>query len=507
MEVLRAEGLHCRSEVMSEIRIGTEIADRYVVDAVIGTGGFGTVWKATDRQLERPVALKRLLTAFSTDESSELLTEARLSSHLTHQNIVQVFDILQHADDQILVMEFVDGSSLWSILRQNAIDGLEVSLEKVYEILRGILHGISYAHSNNICHRDLSPMNILVAADGTAKIADFGIARSMGEAESRSDATPQAGTGNPSFMAPEQAEGEPADQSSDLFKIGILGYVLLTGRHPFLHPSGLFEIRELLCDRDYDPPKPKPPPQLSASEKSLFREYAAVVERLLRRERSSRFESAVGAIEALESAAPSNECQTCGERMPEAHSFCGHCGAAFREPNEEASALSVDADTPAQDVERLAFQAGLDQRWRYSIDLYQEAIRRDRRLQRAYAGLGYSLNHLGQYEEAIAVLSDGLSLPIARPEYKSNFLYMRAFALGHLKQYEDSLADIMEALEIDPESVRSLYQRALVLDALGRRAEAREDMNHVLRLQPHERAMQTLMRWDAEEGIGTPEPF
>src|SRR5439155_7253091 len=135
-----------------------------------------------------------------------------------------------------------------------------------------------------------------------------------------------AGTGNPNFMAPEQARGEVADFSSDLFMVGIIGYLLLTGRHPFAHPTGLFGIPELIGDPNFNPEPPRPPSNLTTSQQRLFREYSAVVMRLLHRERAGRFKSAQEALDAIDSVTPFVECPACSERIPEHFRFCGFCG-------------------------------------------------------------------------------------------------------------------------------------------------------------------------------------
>ena len=131
-------------------------------------------------------------------------------------------------------MEYVDGHSLWQGLRDSARKGDVYALDRAVQLLTDILSGVAFAHSKSVCHRDLSPMNILLTSGGVPKIADFGIARVL--TATSGDQSVQGGTGNPQFMAPEQARGEPADFFSDLFTVGIIGYLLLTGRHPFADP-------------------------------------------------------------------------------------------------------------------------------------------------------------------------------------------------------------------------------------------------------------------------------
>ena len=238
---------------MLELRTGTEIRGKYVIHEPAGTGGSASVWKASDKQLNRFVALKRLLKPGLKSEkqlSELLIKEAQRHAQLIHTNIVQVYDILEEQGEHLMVMEYVNGQSLNELLRDNAQKNELLPLDTAVDVFRDTLDGVSFAHGKDICHRDLSPMNVLLTAEGVAKIADFGIARTATAEETDEQ---QAGTGNPNYMSPEQARGEPADFSSDLFMIGIVAYLLLTGRHPYSHPSGLFSIPELLKNPDYVP--------------------------------------------------------------------------------------------------------------------------------------------------------------------------------------------------------------------------------------------------------------
>src|SRR6266566_2827741 len=309
---------------------GTEIDGRYVIHDVVGTGGYASVWKASDKQLSRDVALKRLLKQGLTspdEDLAKILQEARKHAKLVHTNIVQVYDVIESEGEHLIVMEYVDGPSLHTSLRELAKVGQTPPMDQAVAVLGDVLEGVAFAHDRQTIHRDLSPSNILLTGSGIPKIGDFGIARVVAGAQSaKSSPYSHAGTGNPDFMSPEQARGEEADYSSDLFMVGIIGYILLTGRHPFAHPSGLFTIPELIRDDNYNPEPPRPSSTLTTSQQRLFREYSAVVMRLLHRERAGRFTSAVEAIDAIEAVTPSLECPGCSERVPEQSKFCLYCG-------------------------------------------------------------------------------------------------------------------------------------------------------------------------------------
>lgn len=464
-----------------DIQIGKELAGRYVVSERLGSGGYGLVWKATDKTLGRTVALKRLFNSGLPDNDA-LIAEARKSAALIHQNIVQVYDIPMIDGEAVLVMECVDGPMLWTLLRESAKRGDSVKLERFTSIMRGLLDGISFAHGRSLFHRDLTPMNILVSSRGIPKIADFGIAQTLRK-ESTPRSTSHGGTGHRDFMAPEQAKGNIGDLSSDLFMVGIIGYLLLTGRHPFAHPSGVFSIEELIVDPEYLPPRPQAPQHLSTSEQRLFREYAAVVERLLQRERAARFNSAVEAISFFEAVEPGVDCPACGETVPEKQKFCGNCGKRITTPGEVAHVTTVRQTEPRSASEAVdrGFECSRRQEWHEAVRLYQLAIALDSTYQKAYANLGYALNHLGQYEEAVQILSRGLELPNSNQDHLSNFYYARSFARERLKRFEDAFEDIEKAIEGQPTSVRNRFQRAKLHLALGRYKEAADDAAAVLK--------------------------
>lgn len=484
---------------MLNLRKGAELdKGRYVIHDVLGTGGFASVWKASDKQLNRDVAFKRLLkhaNTASTAEISALLEEARKHAQLIHTNIVQVYDIIEEDGEHLLIIEYVDGQSLWDALRDKAKKGEVFPLDRAIQILTETLSGVAFAHSKNVCHRDLGPMNILLTSGGLPKIADFGIARVL-PTESGELGSAQGGTGHLQFMSPEQARGEPADFLSDLFTVGIVGYLLLTGRHPFANPSGLFPISELLRDPNFTPETPRPPSQLATSQQRLFREYVAVVMRLLNRERAGRFASAIEAIDAIEAVTPSLECPGCSERVPEHSRFCLYCGIEIEVvqvllPTTPSSQEAPEA-TPEQLVEE-GFALTRNQRWDAAIARYETAIKQDPSFQKAYRNLGFAMNHIRRYEPAVEVLSKGLALPATLPDHLAGLLYERSYAYFNLTKYDDAYNDIQAALKHQPGSPRFLYYRARIQRFRGRFVESRQDVQEVLRRIPdHSGALRLL---------------
>lgn len=371
---------------------------------------------------------------------------------------------------------------MYELLRERARKGEALPLDSAVSILRDILAGVSFAHTNNICHRDLSPANILLTRSGIPKIADFGIARPLTAAPQVDGTVPaQAGTGTPSFMSPEQARGEPADDSSDLFMVGIIGYLLLSGRHPFAHSSGLFDISENIKDAEYLPVPPSLPSGLTTTEQRRFREYAAVIMRLLHRERAGRFASALEAVDAIEAVTPSLDCPACGEKVPDTHKFCGFCGASLESkvPSSPSAPGSTSAD-PDLLVEE-GFRFTREGRLESAIEKYRAALKIEPEHPKALWNLGFALNRLGRYKEAVEALDRGLATKAGNGP---SMFYERSYAHAYLKQYDEALRDIDEAVRSRSDSFQFLWQRARVHSFRGEDEAAKRDAKEVLRLNP-----------------------
>jgi len=203
--------------------IGTLLQNRYRVDATLGEGGMGVVYRAHDTLLDRPVAIKVVAPALvGVEGGRRLLREAQSAARLQHPNIAAVFDAVEQDAGLAIVMELVEGQTLRDLF--------PLPLPRMVEMAIDVLKGLEYAHGQGIVHRDLKPENIIVTPEGTAKLMDFGLARSEG----RSRLT-QAGmvVGTVAYMAPEQALSGAADARSDLYALGCVLYEGVAGRPPF----------------------------------------------------------------------------------------------------------------------------------------------------------------------------------------------------------------------------------------------------------------------------------
>jgi serine/threonine protein kinase len=207
-----------------------EIAGRYRLEGRLGFGGMSTVHLALDLRLERPVAVKLLAEHLAEDPTfvSRFQREAQAAARLVHPNVVQVFDSGQDetTGQYFIVMEYIQGSSCAEILRD---DGW-VEVADAVSIIEQACEGLDYAHRHGVVHRDVKPGNLLRAREGEVKLADFGIAK----ATEQSSIT-QVGSvlGTAAYLAPEQARGEEAGPSADLYALGVVAYQLISGRLPY----------------------------------------------------------------------------------------------------------------------------------------------------------------------------------------------------------------------------------------------------------------------------------
>ena len=207
-----------------------EIAGRYRLEGLLGFGGMSTVHLALDQRLERRVAVKLLAEHLADDPAfvSRFQREAQAAARLVHPNIVQVFDSGrdQHTHQYFIVMEYIEGSSGAEILRD---DGW-MEVDDALSIIEQACEGLDYAHRHGVVHRDVKPGNLLRAREGEVKLADFGIAK----ATEQSSIT-QVGSvlGTAAYLAPEQARGEEAGASADIYALGVVAYQLISGRLPY----------------------------------------------------------------------------------------------------------------------------------------------------------------------------------------------------------------------------------------------------------------------------------
>ncbi|MFF3759403.1 serine/threonine-protein kinase [Streptomyces sp. NPDC002185] len=239
------------------------VADRYRLHVCIGRGGMGEVWQATDEVLGRSVAVKLMLAqAADPSAADRFRLEAQTAARLSHPHVVGVFDFGTWDGKLFLVMELVEGDSL----QGNPADPLILPAERVAVVAAHAAAGLAAAHRQGVVHRDIKPGNLLVDAEGTVKLADFGIARFVDDPSGALTTTGQiVGTGL--YLAPERALGQPASSASDVYSLGCVLYQLLTGRPPFRADTATALLYQHIDTA------PMPPNRLGAALSPAFETY------------------------------------------------------------------------------------------------------------------------------------------------------------------------------------------------------------------------------------------
>lgn len=263
----------------------------YEIRSTLGAGGMGEVYQAFDTRLNRNVAIKVLRAdhAITLELRARFEREARAIAAFNHPNIVSVYDFVVDADQQYIVSELVEGSSLRSLLT-----GKPVPLRKLLDIATQVADGLAAAHAAGFVHRDLKPENIMLTKDGRVKIVDFGLARQDAQSVSDSGSTltyvpdgadsgrdTKAGVvlGTPRYMSPEQAVGKPADYRSDQFSFGLILYELASGKQAFAKDSSVETMAAIVRE--------EPPPL----EEKIPAPLRWIIDRCLQKEPEQRYES------------------------------------------------------------------------------------------------------------------------------------------------------------------------------------------------------------------------
>ena len=265
------------------------LGGRYEVDTLLGRGGMAEVHLGYDTRLGRQVAIKMLRSELARDQTfiTRFRREAQSAAGLNHASIVAVYD---HGEDAVIesggaevrvpyiVMEFVDGKTLREVITERGTFAPTEALR----VTEGVLDALAYSHRNGIVHRDIKPANVMIAADGTIKVMDFGIARALADANATMTQT-QSVVGTAQYLSPEQAQGQPVDERSDLYSAGCMLFELLTGRAPFLGESMVSIAYQHVGEQ------PLPP---SRFVEGISEDLDAVVMHALAKPRDARYQNA-----------------------------------------------------------------------------------------------------------------------------------------------------------------------------------------------------------------------
>ncbi|HWC12642.1 MAG TPA: serine/threonine-protein kinase, partial [Acidimicrobiales bacterium] len=279
---------------------GDVIADRYEVGELLGRGGMAEVRAGTDRRLGRPVAIKFLLPemAARADIRTRFEAEARAAASLSHPNAVAVFDTGEHDGAAYIVMERLPGETLADRMGARPPDAGGADVDAVRTLATEVLGALGAAHAAGRVHRDGKPANILGAADGRAKVADFGIAKSVQDTPAGDLTLTGQLLGTPAYLAPERLDGAPASPQADIWSLGVVLYELLAGVRPFVAdtPLGIARAAAAGAHRPLAEARPDLDPAL-----------VAAVERAIDPDPSARFASAPEMAAALRGEPPATD--------------------------------------------------------------------------------------------------------------------------------------------------------------------------------------------------------
>ena len=313
------------------------LSGRYELYKKLARGGMAEVFLARDRQLDRPVAVKILFPEFATDPAfvERFRREAKAAANLNHPNIVGVYDWGEEGGTYFIVMEYIDGPSLNQILKKNG----NLASRKAAEIASDVADALGFAHGLGVVHRDIKPANIMLTNRGTAKVADFGIARVL---QSPSNELTKVGSvmGTATYFSPEQAQGHDLDGRSDLYSLGTVLYEMITGRPPFKGDTPVAIAYKHVQER---------PPRPATFEPGLPFSIEAVTLKLLTKDRNLRYADAAALKADLQS--------FCRGEVTEAEQAL----PAAKPPSSvpaEAPATAMSDISPTQVQERHSDQGG-----------------------------------------------------------------------------------------------------------------------------------------------------
>jgi len=258
-----------------------------LIEAHIGSGGMGLVYRARKLLLDRTVAVKILRPERACVPSllARFLREGKIAASLDHANIVTVFDVGEEGGRYFIVMELVEGTNLLDLVQSKG----PVASKDVMSIARQVAEALAYAHERGVIHRDIKPGNILLTKDGAVKVADLGLARPI--REDTEVTNPGQVIGTPVYMAPEQCRSGPIDTRTDLYSLGATLYMLLAGKPPFRADSTAALVHRVVNE----PPRP-----LKSAAPETPDKVVALVQRLMAKHPVARYQTAREVIEAID---------------------------------------------------------------------------------------------------------------------------------------------------------------------------------------------------------------
>ena len=509
----------------------------YCLERRLGAGGMGEVFLAFDRRLERRVAIKSLRSGLdATNARERLRREARAAARLHHSSIVQVFDLIESADRDWIVMEFVDGPRLADLTARGPLP-----LARILLYGRQVAEGLAAAHAQGFVHRDLKAENVLIAqgSQETAKILDFGLVRNV-EADS-TEALTRSGAvlGTLRTMAPEQVRGLDVGPRADLFSLGVLLYEMAAGRSPFRGETAAETLHRIVAE----PPPPLPP--------EAPRGLASLIGQLLQKAPELRPASAAAVAQRLAALSSETSGPEAGTEAPTEHTalppvsareaaheswtlwgqrrpaklatgaaLLAAAVAAFAlvrplpdslrgrapDPRPEAARPYPAASRPLSPAEAKALEkeawTALD---RYDLPgrldraaaLFQRLVENDLGSASAHAGLARAYwREWGEksgdgmwLDQALAVARHAVELDGNLPAARVSL----GLVLLSAGQHDAARTELEKALALDPENADAYRGRGELHQALGQIGQAESDFRRAIELRPADRTFHDLL--------------
>jgi predicted Ser/Thr protein kinase len=326
--------------VAGTLPAGTNLGGRYEIGEMLGKGGVGLVYRATDLMLGEEVVLKILNPALASDPDTvkRFKREIKICRRISHPNVIRIYDIDEIYGTLFISMELVSGTNLKNVVRRRG----RLPEAEGWELVRGMVQGLAAAHALGIVHRDLKSQNVMVDAEGRLKILDFGMARLLGM-----DHLTRGGDilGSPPYMSPEQAQGQELDHRTDIYSLGIILFEMFTGQLPFLGETPLATV---LLQIDREPPRP------SSVHPGISPDLERAILTCLRKKPAERFQHVdelLAARAPARGARAQTRCARCGEPSAAGARACRSCGLvlaeAARPPTPRWHVLASEPEPPA----------------------------------------------------------------------------------------------------------------------------------------------------------------
>jgi len=280
---------------IKELERGAVFAGRYEIIEELGKGGMGRVYRVLDKKIHEELALKLIKPEIADSKTIERFSnELKMARRISHKNVCRMYHLSEESGTHYITMEFIPGETLKNVIRMTK----QLSIGSAINIAKQVSEGLAEAHRLGVIHRDLKPQNIMIDREGTARIMDFGIARSL---ETEGTTAGGAMIGTPEYMSPEQTESKYVDRRSDIYSLGIVLFEMLTARVPF---EGETAMSIAMKHKSEKPPHPK---KFNAQ---IPEDLSQIILKCLQKDKEKRYQSVeelLGELKRLEEALPTTE--------------------------------------------------------------------------------------------------------------------------------------------------------------------------------------------------------